>query len=81
MITRCDECDPVFGCFDGGAPCSKKPAADPVAEFIRHAEALVVRAVDQTPELALPNLLRLLDLGRARALMRMYDVSRKRKEE
>jgi hypothetical protein len=22
----CDDCDPSFGCFDGGAPCSKRPA-------------------------------------------------------
>ena len=24
---RCDECDPSFGCFDGTAPCAKKPAS------------------------------------------------------
>lgn len=24
-LGRCAECDPSFGCFDGSAPCSKKP--------------------------------------------------------
>lgn len=31
----CDECDPSFGCFDGSAPCSKRPLPKESQDAIR----------------------------------------------
>jgi hypothetical protein len=27
--SRCEDCDPSFGCFDGSTPCSKQPMEQP----------------------------------------------------